>query len=72
MQIEEASFPENLNIYCRRCSKPIAVSAETLRDNSEVKCSVCAFIFTPDIDFEALSELVRKGEDSMLDSDLIM
>lgn len=72
MTIEEAPFAENLQIHCRQCRKLIDVSIEGLRENSELHCSYCGFSFTPDIDVENLLKLMKKAEDSMLDSDLVM
>lgn len=72
MTTEDSVMSDNLQIHCRKCHKLIDVSIEMLRENSELKCAKCGFVFTPDIDVEALLLLMKKAEDQMLDSDLIM
>lgn len=72
MSSEEFPFAENLQIHCQQCRKLLDVSIADLRENSERKCCYCGFLFTPDIDVESLLKLMKKAEDSMLDSEHLM
>lgn len=72
MHIEEPSEPQNLQIRCRSCRKPLPVKIADLRENKFIVCIHCRHSFTPDIDVEALLELIRETEDARLDSNLVM
>lgn len=51
-------------VYCPNCHQLAVTSIEALKDNEELTCAQCDFVFAPNINVDKFLKLIKKIEKS--------